>query len=88
MPRAVRLTLFLLGAWVAACELHGLGLTWIPVGPEKWLHLGVMGAGAALCLLRAVQRREERTAWMLLGLGVLAWVFGETYFTAVLWSDT
>jgi two-component system cell cycle response regulator len=88
VARAVRLTLFLLGGWVAACELHALGLTWIPVGPEKWVHLGVMGAGAALCLLRAVQRREERTAWLLLGLGVLAWVFGETYFTAVLWSDS
>jgi diguanylate cyclase (GGDEF)-like protein len=45
-----------------------------------------MGAGAALCLLRAAIRRQERTAWLLLGLGVCAWVFGETYFTAVLWS--
>ncbi len=46
-----------------------------------------MAAGAGLCLLRAAVRREERTAWLLLGLGVIAWVFGETYFTAVLWSD-
>jgi diguanylate cyclase (GGDEF)-like protein len=83
----VRFALIVLGGWVAACELHALGLSWIPVGPEKWLHLAVMGAGAGLCLLRAAIRREERAAWLLLGLGVSAWVFGETYFTAVLWSD-
>jgi diguanylate cyclase (GGDEF)-like protein len=77
-----------LAGWVAACELRALGVSWLNVGPEKWLHLVVMGAGAGLCLLRAAVRREERTAWMLLGLGVSAWVFGETYFTAVLWSAT
>jgi two-component system cell cycle response regulator len=86
VPRSIRLALVVLGGWIAACELHGLGLAWLPVGPEKWLHLVVMGAGAVLCLLRAAIRRQERTAWLLLGLGVSAWVFGETYFTAVLWS--
>lgn len=87
MPRPVRYLLILLGAWTAASELHGLGLSWVPVGPEKWLHLVVMGAGAGLCILRAVLRREERAAWLLLGLGVSAWVLGELYFTAVLWND-
>ena len=87
MPRPIRYLLILLGRWTAASELHGLGLSWIPVGPEKWLHLVVMGAGAALCILRAVLRREERAAWLLLGLGVIAWVLGELYFTVVLWND-
>ena len=87
MPRPVRYLLILLGAWIVASELHGLGLSWVPVGPEKWLHLVVTGAGAALCILRAVLRREERAAWLLLGLGVMAWVLGELYFTAVLWND-
>ena len=76
-----------MGGWIGACELHALGLTWLPVGPEKWLHVYVMGAGAGLCLLRAAVRRQERWAWLLLGLGVLAWVFGEAYFTAFLWTD-
>ena len=79
--------LVLLGGWIAVCELHGLGVSWVPTGPEKWLHVVVMGAGALLCIARGVIRREERAAWLLLGLGVLAWVLGETYFTAVLWSD-
>jgi two-component system cell cycle response regulator len=87
MPRVVRVVLFVLGGWVVACEVHALGVGWLPVGPVKWLHLVAMGAGAALCLLRAVLRREERWAWLLLGLGVSAWVGGELYFTAVLWSD-
>jgi hypothetical protein len=39
------------------------------------------------CLLRAAVRREERSAWLLIGLGASAWVAGELYFTAVLWSD-
>jgi hypothetical protein len=87
MPRWVRLALVILGGWIAVAELHALGLNWIPVGPEKWLHLVVMGAGGGLCLLRGVLRREERPVWLLLGLGVSAWVLGELYFTAVLWTD-
>jgi two-component system cell cycle response regulator len=88
MRKSARLVVVLLGVWVALCELRGLGLHWIPVGPEKWLHLIVMGAGAALCLLRAAVIRRERGAWLLLGLGVMAWVLGELYFTAVLWTDS
>src|SRR5579875_2269450 len=87
MPRSVRACLSVVGIWIAACELRGLGLRWVPTGPEKWLHLIAMGAGALLCLLRAAVRRDDRAAWTLLGLGVLAWVLGELYFTAVLWTE-
>jgi diguanylate cyclase (GGDEF)-like protein len=59
----------------------------VPTGPEKWLHLIAMGVGAGLCLLRSIIRPRERVAWLLLGLGVLAWTLGEFYFTAVLWTD-
>jgi two-component system, cell cycle response regulator len=88
MPRPVRAVLIILAAWLVACELHGLGLHWVPTGPEKWLHLIMMGIGAGLCLLRAAVRKRERVAWLLLGLGVLAWTLGEWYFTAVLWTDS
>jgi two-component system cell cycle response regulator len=88
MPRPIRVTLLVLAGWVLACELHALGVGWLPVGPAKWLHLVVMAAGAGLCLLRAAWRREERASWLLLGLGVTAWVGGEFYFTAFLWSDS
>ena len=87
MPRPIRGVLIILGAWLVACELHGLGVRWAPSGPEKWLHLPMMGIGAAICIARGIMRPRERAAWILLGLGVLAWTLGELYFTAVLWSD-
>jgi diguanylate cyclase (GGDEF)-like protein len=88
MPRLIRLALVVLAGWMLACELHALGVAWLPVGPTKWLHLIAMAAGAGLCLARAAVRREERWAWLLLGLGVAAWTAGELYFTAILWSDS
>ncbi|HEX3617410.1 MAG TPA: hypothetical protein VHU61_12775, partial [Solirubrobacteraceae bacterium] len=87
MPRPVRGVVIILGAWLVACELHGLGIRWAPSGPEKWLHLVMMGTGAALCIARGIIRKRERAAWIVLGLAVLAWTLGELYFTAVLWSD-
>ncbi len=47
----------------------------------------MMGIGAGLCIARGVIRRQERAAWLTLGLAVLAWTLGELYFTAVLWTD-
>ena len=88
MPRHIRLILVITGGWIAACEAHALGLRWLPIGPQKWLHLVAMAIGAALCLVRAAVRPRERMAWLLIGLGVLAWAFGELYFTVVLWSDS
>jgi hypothetical protein len=42
MPRPVRGVVIILGAWLVASELHGAGVRWAPVGPEKWLHLVMM----------------------------------------------
>jgi hypothetical protein len=36
MPRPIRGVVVILGAWLVACELHGLGVRWAPAGPEKW----------------------------------------------------
>jgi len=76
-----------LGAWLVACELHGLGVRWAPSGSEKWLHLVMMGIGAVFCIARGIVRPRERAAWIAVGLAVLAWTLGELYFTEVLWSD-
>jgi two-component system, cell cycle response regulator len=88
MPRPVLIALTLLGSWVVACELKALGMGWLPVGPVKWLHIVVAGTACVLCVARVVIRRDERVAWILLGLGPTAWVTGETYFTAVLWDES
>src|ERR1700743_3173426 len=77
MPRHVRLILIVTGGWIAACEAHAVGLSWLPIGPQKWLHLVAMGIGSALCLARAAIRRRDRLAWLLIGLGGVAWAVGE-----------
>ncbi len=43
----------------------------------------VLAAGVA-CLLRARAVESERSAWVLIGAGVLAWAAGEIYWTAAI----
>src|SRR5665648_866329 len=50
------------------------------------VHDAVLLLAGGSCVLRAVLRREERLAWGLIGAGVLAWTFGEIYYTGVLWT--
>jgi diguanylate cyclase (GGDEF)-like protein len=47
----------------------------------SWVYNGIILAGAALCLLRAILVREERFAWACLGAGLLAWSAGEIHWT-------
>ena len=87
-PRAIRGTFLVLFAWLAAYEVrvflaphdtvHGLF--------AKQAHLVALVVAGLLVLLRAVRRREDRLAWSLIGIGVLAWAFGEIYYTSVLWN--
>ena len=39
-----------------------------------------------LCLGGAWQARREQTAWLLIGIGVLAWALGNLYYTVVLYD--
>jgi diguanylate cyclase (GGDEF)-like protein len=43
----------------------------------------VLGAGLA-CLIRALDYRPERAAWLLIGAGLLCWGAGEIYWTAAI----
>jgi diguanylate cyclase (GGDEF)-like protein len=49
-----------------------------------WIYCGVMLGAAASCLARAVLVRRERTAWLLIGAGLLIWTGGEIYYEAAL----
>jgi diguanylate cyclase (GGDEF)-like protein/putative nucleotidyltransferase with HDIG domain len=78
-----------LAAWLGLHELQvlvgGVGsLGDVLFG--RWVHVGVMAAGALLVLARAVASREERLGWALIGAALLAWTAGEAYFTLVLWD--
>lgn len=64
---------------------------WLGVGGGGFDHLAggplydavVLAAGVA-CLLRSRAVESERTAWVLIGAGILAWGAGEIYWTAAI----
>ncbi len=91
MPHARLVTWLTAGlmAWLVAHELHVVipGLDGFG-GPlfGRWVHVGVMAAGAFAVLARALSSREERLGWSLIGGALLAWTAGEAYFTLVLWD--
>ncbi len=49
-----------------------------------WIYCAVMVGAAASCLARAALVRRERTAWLLIGAGLLVWTGGEIYYEAAL----
>ncbi|HEX4673048.1 MAG TPA: GGDEF domain-containing protein [Solirubrobacteraceae bacterium] len=88
MPRWAATLFALVGAWLFAYELHtvidqAFGAHSIF---DKRVHLGVLLCASGLVLARAITRRGERVAWLLIGAGVLAWSLGEVYYTLALWN--
>jgi diguanylate cyclase (GGDEF)-like protein len=51
---------------------------------ETWVYTGLLLVAAALCLSRGFLVQRERAAWLILGIGVLAWAGGEIYWSAFL----
>jgi diguanylate cyclase (GGDEF)-like protein len=49
-----------------------------------FVHNGLLVASGLMCLARGLRCRHERSAWLLLGVGLLAWTLGEIYFTIFL----
>jgi diguanylate cyclase (GGDEF)-like protein len=88
MPRPVRWAFAAIAAWFVAATIRNGLFTGIDAGPafDRFAHDVVLWAAGLLCLARAWLRRDERLAWWLIGLGILAWSFGELYYTGVLWT--
>jgi two-component system, cell cycle response regulator len=87
-PTWVRGTFVVLASWlVLAAVRNGLAPD-LEIGPlfDRYVHDVALAAAGALCVLRAVLLPEERLAWGLIGAGILAWTFGEIYYTGVLWT--
>jgi two-component system, cell cycle response regulator len=80
--------LAVIAVWLGAYELYVIVDPGLDFGPvfSRFAHDVVLVAAAVICLTRAVTG-TERTAWALIGAGVLAWSVGEIYYTAVLWTD-
>ncbi|HEY6889105.1 MAG TPA: hypothetical protein VI300_15035, partial [Solirubrobacter sp.] len=88
--RSLFFALVACAVWLAVHEIRVVGFDGISLGPlsSRFAHDVVLLIAAGACLLRAATVRVERTAWLLIGIGVLGWTFGEIYYTAVLWTES
>ncbi len=77
-----------LGAWVVGLELQVVALPGLELGPVfgDYSHNVIEVLAGVLCLGGAWQARREQTAWLLIGIGVLAWALGNLYYTVVLYD--
>ena len=51
---------------------------------QDWVYCGLTAAAGIACVTRAVAVRHERAAWLLMGLGLIAWAAGEVVWTLFL----
>src|SRR5436190_17172577 len=74
--------------WLALYELRAIFAPGLDAGPltSRFAHDVVLLVVSALILVRSLSAGKERLAWLLIGLGVLAWSLGEVYYTVVLWD--
>ncbi len=76
--------------WLTLWQARVVFAPELDAGPlfSRFAHDAVLLIATALCIWAgfASVRRHERRAWLLIGVGVGAWTFGEIYYTAVLWT--
>ena len=53
-----------------------------------YLYNGLLFAGAAFCLWRAAAVRQERAAWLVLGLGIASWTAADIFWTVAYADDS
>jgi two-component system cell cycle response regulator len=53
---------------------------------QDYLYNALLFAGAGFCLWRAVAIRDERAAWVIIGLGLVSWTAADIVWTAV-WAE-
>src|SRR4051812_9595856 len=90
-PLAIRAGVLACTVWLVLHELHAVLAPDLDVGPlfSRYAHDVLLLVAAAITLAGGFRRHgAERVAWLLIGLGVLAWSLGETYYTAVLWTES
>src|SRR5262245_16558887 len=72
-------------------ELHVVLVPGLDVGPvfSRFAHDVVLVIASLVCLARVKSvTGSERLAWALISGGLIAWTFGEIYYTAVMWTDS
>jgi diguanylate cyclase (GGDEF)-like protein len=91
VPLAIVVGFSACAMWIGLHEIHTVAAPELDLGVlfSRYAHDAVLLASAGLCLLAALRRRgAERAAWVLIGLGMLAWSLGEVFYTAVLWEES
>lgn len=81
---ATGLLLALLGFY-AAVTLWALGSASLQDAVGRWVYDAVVLGAALVVLWRAAAVKAERGAWLAMGLGLLLWALGQTYYSAVLY---
>ena len=72
-------------ALYAAVVLWTLGSESLQDAVGRWVYDAVVLGAAAVVLVRAARLEAERGAWLALGLGLLFWALGQTYYSVVLY---
>ena len=85
-----RLLLTAMTVLLAICAFHAV--VRFDAGPfawliEKWGYNVVLVASGLVCLARGAVVRAERTAWLVMSVGVVGWALGNVYYTVVLWDQ-
>ena len=65
----------------------GLGKPGLDTFFQDWVYCALTGAAGGFCVVRAASVREERGAWLLMGLGLLSWAAGDLTWTVLLADD-
>jgi diguanylate cyclase (GGDEF)-like protein len=69
-------------AAVVVGELGGEGLQ---TAAGRWVYDAIVLGAASVVLWRALSMPAERGAWLALGIGMLLWALGQTYYSVVLY---
>jgi len=69
----------------AAVTLWALGDAALQDAAGRWAYDAVVLGAAAIVLWRALTVEAEQKAWLALGIGLLLWALGQTYYSAVLY---
>jgi len=84
-PAGVRIAFALFAAGLVAFAVHAFAdIGGSGPGPhpafDHVLYLALMTGAAVICLARVVLIARQRPAWLLIGLGLLAWALGDVYW--------
>ena len=88
-PRAIRFIFAIAASWLILAAARNALFPGFDAGPlfGRYVHDVVLVTMGLICAARVVLVREERLAWGLIAAGILAWTFGEIYYTGVLWTN-